>query len=146
NPREDQKEHLNSLKFSGEYLLSLINNILDLNKLEANKVELEKKTFSLKKRVEDVMIALKKSALDKNNKLLLDFDESIPPKLMGDHVVLSQMLINFGGNSDKLTENGSVTIRVKKLSQTDRTVLLHFEVQDTGVGISLKKQKAIFES
>lgn len=146
NPREDQKEHLNSLKFSGEYLLSLINNILDLNKLEANKVELEKKTFSLKKRVEDVMIALKKSALDKNNKLLLDFDESIPPKLMGDPVVLSQILINLVGNSVKFTENGSVTIRVKKLSQTDRSVLLHFEVQDTGVGISLKKQKAIFES
>jgi signal transduction histidine kinase/CheY-like chemotaxis protein len=146
SPREDQKEHLNSLKFSGEYLLSLINNILDLNKLEANKVELEKKTFSLKNRVEDVLIALKKSALDKNNKINLEYDDSIPQKLVGDPVVLSQILINLVGNSVKFTENGKVSIRVKKLSQTDRSVLLHFEVEDTGVGISLKKQKAIFES
>ncbi len=145
-PREDQIEHLNSLKFSGEYLLSLINNILDLNKLEANKVELEKKSFSLKKRVEDVLIALKKSALDKNNKLMLEYDEGIPPKLIGDPVVLSQVLINLVGNSVKFTENGKITLVVKKLSQTDRSVLLHFEIQDNGVGITLKKQKAIFES
>ncbi len=146
NPREDQKEHLNSLKFSGEYLLSLINNILDLNKLEANKVELEKKSFSLKKRIEDVLIALKKSAKDKNNSLDFEYDEGIPQKLIGDPVVISQILINLVGNSVKFTENGKVTIRVKKLSQTDRSVLLHFEIQDSGVGISLKKQKAIFES
>ncbi|MEX0996170.1 MAG: response regulator [Flavobacteriaceae bacterium] len=145
-PREDQIEHLNSLKFSGEYLLSLINNILDLNKLEANKVELEKKSFSLKKRVEDVLIALKKSAMDKNNKLTLEYDEGIPPKLIGDPVVLSQVLINLVGNSVKFTENGKINLVVKKLSQTDRSVLLHFEIQDNGVGITLKKQKAIFES
>lgn len=145
-PREDQIEHLNSLKFSGEYLLSLINNILDLNKLEANKVELEKKSFSLKKRAEDVLIALKKSALDKNNKLSLEYDDGIPPKLIGDPVVLSQVLINLVGNSVKFTENGKITLVIKKLSQTDKSVLLHFEVQDNGVGITLKKQKAIFES
>lgn len=146
DPREDQKEHLNSLKFSGEYLLSLINNILDLNKLEANKVELEKKSFSLKKRAEDVLIALKKSALDKKNKLSLEFDDNIPPRLIGDPVVLSQILINLVGNSVKFTENGTVTLKIKKLSQTDKSVLLHFEVKDSGVGISLKKQKAIFEN
>src|SRR5690606_19853603 len=117
-----------------------------LNKLEANKVELEKKSFSLKNRVEDVLIALKKSALDKNNKLTLEYDDSIPQKLIGDPVVLSQILINLVGNSVKFTENGKVLLRVKKLSQTDRSVLLHFEIEDSGVGISLKKQKAIFES
>lgn len=146
NSRDDQKEHLNSLKFSGEYLLSLINNILDLNKLEANKVELEKKPFNLKKRIEDVFIALKKSAMDKNNKLTLDYDDGIPQKLLGDPVVISQILINLLGNSVKFTENGKVALRIKKLSQTDRSVLLHFEIEDSGVGISLKKQKAIFES
>ncbi|MBA3986144.1 MAG: response regulator [Flavobacteriales bacterium] len=145
-PREDQKEHLNSLKFSGEYLLSLINNILDLNKLEANKVEIEKKAFSLKKRIEDVLIALRKSSNDKNNKLTLEYDESIPFKLVGDPIVISQILINLIGNSIKFTENGEVTVKVRKLSQTDKIVLLHFEIQDTGVGISLKKQKTIFEN
>lgn len=145
-PREDQIEHLNSLKFSGEYLLSLINNILDFNKLEANKVEIEKKSFILKKRLEDVLIALKRSALDKQNNLILDYDEGIPSKLIGDPVILSQILINLLGNSLKFTENGEITLRVKKLSQTDRSILLNFEIQDNGVGISLKKQKDIFES
>lgn len=145
-PREDQKEHLNSLKFSGEYLLSLINNILDLNKLEANKVEVEKKPFNLKKRIEEVLIALKKSAQDKNNKLILEYDDGIPQKIICDPVVLSQILINLVGNSVKFTENGEIILRVQKLSQTDSRVLLHFEIQDSGVGISLKKQKAIFES
>ena len=78
DPKPNQKEHLNSLKFSGEYLLSLINNILDLNKLEANKVEIEKTTFSLKKRINDVLITLKKTAEDRKNSLTLEYDESIP--------------------------------------------------------------------
>jgi len=146
NPLEHQKEHLNSLKFSGDYLLSLINNILDLNKLEANKVEVEKTTFHLKKRINDVLIALKKSASDKNNKLILEFDDSIPNKLLGDPLKISQILINLIGNSVKFTENGYVTLRVQKISEKGETILLHFEIEDNGVGISAKKQKSIFET
>jgi hypothetical protein len=146
NPKEYQKEHLNSLKFSGEYLLSLINNILDLNKLEANKVEVEKTTFNLKKRVNDVLIALKKSADDRKNRLHLEYDDSIPDRLAGDPLKLSQILINLIGNSVKFTQNGDVTLRVKKLDQNNNKVSLHFEVEDDGVGISKKKQKSIFET
>lgn len=146
DPKPDQKEHLNSLKFSGEYLLSLINNILDLNKLEANKVEVEKTTFHLKKRLNDVLIALKKSADDRKNNLEFEFDETIPDKLVGDPLKLSQVLINLIGNSLKFTQNGTVTIRVKKIKEENNKVLLHFEIEDNGVGISKKKQKSIFES
>jgi len=146
NPKPDQKEHLNSLKFSGEYLLSLINNILDLNKLEANKVEIEKTNFNLKKRVNDVLIALKKSADDKKNQLHFEFDETIPDKLVGDPVKLSQILINLIGNSLKFTQSGDVFIRIKKVKEINNRVLLHFEIEDNGVGISKKKQKSIFES
>ena len=146
NPKEHQKEHLNSLKFSGEYLLSLINNILDLNKLEANKVELERTTFNLKKRINDVLVALKKSADDKKNKLHLEFDENIPNKLVGDPLKLSQILINLIGNSLKFTQNGDVTVRIQNLEQKTNKVLLHFEIEDNGVGISRKKQKSIFET
>jgi|TARA_R100000479_G_scaffold34767_1_gene15194 hypothetical protein len=146
DPKEHQKEHLNSLKFSGEYLLSLINNILDLNKLEANKVELERTTFSLKKRINDVLVALKKSADDKKNKLQLEFDESIPNKLVGDPLKLSQVLINLIGNSLKFTQNGEVTVRVQSLEQKKNKIQLHFEIEDNGVGISRKKQKSIFET
>ena len=146
DPKPNQKEHLNSLKFSGEYLLSLINNILDLNKLEANKVEIEKTTFSLKKRINDVLITLKKTAEDRKNSLTLEYDESIPEKLIGDPLKLSQVLINLIGNSVKFTQNGEVTIRINKLSSVKDKVNLHVEIEDTGVGISMQKQKSIFET
>jgi len=146
NPKPEQKEHLNSLQFSGDYLLSLINNILDLNKLEANKVEIERTTFQLKKRLNDVLIALKKSADDRKNTLRLEYDESIPDKLEGDSVKLSQIFINLIGNSLKFTQNGDVVVRVSKSKEQDKKVTLRFEIEDNGVGISKKKQKSIFES
>lgn len=146
SPTPNQKEHLNSLKFSGEYLLSLINNILDLNKLEANKVELENTTFNLQKRINDVLIALGKSAKDRNNELHYEFDKGIPSKLKGDPLKISQILINLIGNSIKFTQNGDIWIRVKLSNQLDNKVYLHFEIEDNGVGISEKKQKSIFEN
>jgi signal transduction histidine kinase/CheY-like chemotaxis protein len=146
NPREHQREHLDSLKFSGEFLLSLINNILDLNKLEANKVEIEKISFHLKKRINDVLIALKKSANDKQTTLRVDYDDNIPESLSGDPVKLSQVLINLIGNSVKFTQNGEVVIRVRKIDQYNNSIKLNFEIEDNGVGISKKKQKTIFET
>ncbi len=146
SPTPNQKEHLNSLKFSGEYLLSLINNILDLNKLEANKVEIENTSFNLKKRINDVLIALGKSAKDRKNKLHYEFDDSIPLKLKGDPLKVSQILINLIGNSIKFTQNGDIWIRVKHIRQTDNIVFLNFEIEDNGVGISEKKQLSIFEN
>ena len=146
SPTENQKEHLNSLKFSGEYLLSLINNILDLNKLEAKKVEMLESSFNLQKRISDVLVALKNSAEDKLTKMHLEFDNDIPQKLKGDPLKISQILINLIGNSIKFTENGDIWVRVKKLNQTGSRVMLRFEIEDTGEGISKEKQKAIFEN
>ena len=146
NPTPEQKKHLDSLKFSGEYLLSLINNILDLNKLEANKVEVEETSFNLKKRIEDVLFALGKSAKDKGNKLSFEFDPDIPNEILGDPLMISQILINLVGNAVKFTRDGNVYVRVQKISQTDSDIRLHFEVEDTGEGISKKKQKNIFQN
>jgi len=146
NPTEEQKKHLDSLKFSGEYLLSLINNILDLNKLEANKVEVEETTFNLRKRVKDVMFALDSSAADKGNKLKLEFDEDIPENLVGDPLLISQVLINLIGNAIKFTRDGHVHTSIQKVSQTEDAIQLHFKIKDTGEGISKKKQGTIFQS
>lgn len=146
SPTENQKEHLNSLKFSGEYLLSLINNILDLNKLEAKKVEMLESSFNLKKRITDVLVALKNSAEEKKTQLHLEFDPEIPKKLKGDPLKISQILINLVGNSIKFTENGDIWVRVKKSGQDGALVKLRFEIEDTGEGISKEKQKAIFEN
>lgn len=146
DPKPEQREHLNSLKFSGEYLLSLINNILDLNKLEANKVEVEKIPFDLKKRIDSVLIAMRKSAEAKNNVLHYEFDSAIPHKVIGDSLKISQILINLISNSIKFTENGQIWLRVKKKEMTSKKIAVIFEVLDTGDGISKKKQTTIFES
>jgi signal transduction histidine kinase/CheY-like chemotaxis protein len=146
SPTENQKEHLNSLKFSGEYLLSLINNILDLNKLEANKVEIVETSFNLEKRISDVLVALKNSADEKNTKIHFDFGADIPQKLKGDPLKISQVLINLIGNSIKFTEDGDIWISVKKARQESAFVWLDFEIRDNGEGISREKQKAIFEN
>jgi len=146
SPTPNQKEHLNSLKFSGEYLLSLINNILDLNKLEANKVEVENTAFNLKKRINDVLIALNKTAKDRQNNLHFEFDSNIPAKIKGDPVKISQILINLIGNSIKFTENGDIWIRVQQIKDTKNKIFLNFEIEDNGVGISKKKQQIIFDN
>jgi signal transduction histidine kinase/ActR/RegA family two-component response regulator len=146
NPTSEQKKHLDSLKISGEYLLSLINNILDLNKLEANKVEVEETSFDLKKRIKDVLFALGKSAKDKGNKLSFEFDPDIPNEILGDPLMISQILINLVGNAVKFTRDGEVFVRVQKISQSDDDIRLHFEIEDTGEGISKKKQKSIFQN
>ncbi len=147
NPTENQKEHLNSLRFSGEYLLSLINNILDLNKLEANKVEVEITSFNLKKRISDVLIALNKAAEDRGNVLNLNFDSKIPKRLKGDPLKISQILINLIGNAIKFTKGGEINIHVLKVEDVgEHKILLYFEVEDNGVGISEKKRYDIFEN
>ncbi|SKB66817.1 hypothetical protein SAMN05660776_2408 [Salegentibacter holothuriorum] len=146
SPTENQKEHLNSLKFSGEYLLSLINNILDLNKLEANKVEIMEASFDLKKRISDVLVALKNSADQKNTKIHFNYDDSIPEEIKGDPLKISQILINLIGNSIKFTEDGDIWINVSKNSRKGNNILLDFEIKDNGEGISKEKQKAIFEN
>ena len=146
DPKPEQKEHLNSLKFSGEYLLSLINNILDLNKLEANKVEIEKVPFDLKKRIDGVIIALRKSSEAKNNNLHYEYDSTLPEEIIGDSLKISQILINLLSNSIKFTENGDIWLRVENAETTSKKVVVRFEVEDTGDGISKKKQITIFES
>lgn len=147
NPTPEQKEHLNSLRFSGEYLLSLINNILDLNKLEAKKVDLEFVPFNLKKRISDVLIALNKTATNLNNSLDFNFDPAIPKKIKGDPLKISQILINLIGNAIKFTSNGEINVTVKKIKDIDRkNVRLLFTVEDNGVGISKEKLEKIFEN
>ncbi|WP_417886384.1 ATP-binding protein [Zunongwangia sp.] len=146
DPKPSQKEHLKSLKFSGEYLLSLINNILDLNKLEANKVEINYTEFNLKKSISDVIISLKNSADNKKTTIDLDFDETIPEKLKGDPLKISQILINLIGNSIKFTKKGKIWVSVKNTSQNKEKATIFFEIKDNGKGISKEHQKNIFEN
>lgn len=145
NPEEHQKEHLKALKFSGNYLLNFINDILHINKIDANKLEPLHMDFNLKKIINEVMDSLQQSAKANNTKLVLDFDPNIPGHLMSDPLKLSQVFMNLIGNSIKFTKDGQVTVSTKLLHKQNEDVKIYFEVKDNGIGISKEKQKSIFD-
>ncbi len=144
-PEEHQKEHLKALKFSGDYLLNFINDILHINKIDANKLEPLNMDFNLKKIINEVMESLQQSAKANNTKLILEFDDSIPGHLMSDPLKLSQVFMNLVGNSIKFTKDGQVTVITKLLHKDKEDVKIYLEVRDNGIGISKEKQKSIFE-
>ena len=146
NPSEAQKEHLDSLKFSGEYLLSLVNNILDFNKLEKGNVEVDNVVFSPLLRLTDVTEALKSRAGERGNQLNLSVGPNVPKKVKGDALKISQIIINLVGNAIKFTENGAIDVYVNKVKDlSEGKVLLYFEVADSGLGISKAKQENLFK-
>ncbi|WP_298554978.1 ATP-binding protein [uncultured Algibacter sp.] len=146
NPRPEQVQHLKSLKFSGDYLLTFINDILQINKIEANKVDIEPESFSLKKKINNIVLALNNSALDNNIKIHFEYDKDLPENFIADQLKISQILINLIGNSIKFTKDGDIWIRVYKIEQEGKIYTLRFEVEDNGIGISQEKQDHMFES
>ena len=146
NPSEHQKEHLKSLKFSGEYLLNFINDILQINKIDADKLEPLSIEFKLDKVLSDVMESLQQNAHEQRTELVLDYDPTIPKKLLGDPIKLSQIFMNLVGNALKFTKNGKVEVIAKLLKKEEDQAKLYFEVRDNGIGISEDQQQNIFDS
>ena len=146
NPKPEQIQHLKSLKFSGDYLLTFINDILQINKIEANKVEIDPETFNLKKKINNIILALNNSALDNNTKLHVNYEKSLPENFIADQLKISQILINLIGNSIKFTKDGDIWVRVSKIDSKEDIFNLRFEVEDNGIGISQEKQDQMFES
>ncbi len=146
NPKPDQVQHLKSLKFSGDYLLTFINDILQINKIEANKVELDPEIFNLKNKVENVIAALNNSALDNNIMMHFEYDKKLPEVFDGDQLKISQILINLIGNSIKFTKDGDIWVRVTQLNKADKMHTIRLEVEDNGIGITKEKQDNMFES
>ncbi|MEO1010378.1 MAG: ATP-binding protein [Bacteroidota bacterium] len=145
NPSENQKEHLKALKFSGDYLLNFINDILQINKIDAEKLEPLNIEFNLKKILKEVIDPLQQSAKENNTKITLEYDEEIPGHLMSDPLKLSQIFMNLVGNALKFTRKGEVKVIAQLLKKVDDDVTLYFEVQDNGIGISEEQQQTIFE-
>lgn len=146
DPTEAQKGYLKSLRFSGDYLLNFINDILDVNKIEAQKIELERIPFSFKKLATEVLFTQNKAAKDNNTQLHLNFEDDIPEMLLGDSLRMSQVLINLTSNAIKFTKNGAVHLIITKTNLTNTSIDLLIEVKDDGIGISYEKQDEIFES
>jgi two-component system aerobic respiration control sensor histidine kinase ArcB len=141
---EKKEEYVTHILNSGSYLLSLINSLLDYNKLENNKFELIDYPVNFKTLAEDVITMLSASAELKQLSLLLDFDDSIPDYLLTDEKIFLQILINLIGNAIKFTENGNITLRMKCLTLKKKTATLQIAVEDTGIGIPEEEQQAIF--
>ena len=146
NPKKSQQNYLTSLQFSGEYLLDFINQILEVNKLESGRVEIENANFNIFDVLSKVEKALFEQAKTKNDKLQFEIDSTIPKNLIGDQVKLLQILMNLITNAIKFTDNGEVKVSVKLLSLNEHIAFIYFEVSDTGIGIAEDKQETVFES
>ncbi len=136
---------LKSLKFSADYLLALINDVLQMNKMESNQVKLENIPFNIRELVLSIVNTFEFTRLQNKNKVHYHIDEKIPEDLIGDPVRLSQILMNLVGNAVKFTENGNVFISVKLQARVEDRSVVYFEVKDDGIGIPKSKQKVIFE-
>lgn len=145
-PKEHQIPHLKSLKFSGDYLLTFINDILQINKIEANKVEIDPEHFNLKSKLENVISALSNSAKDQDTTLHFDYEKGLPETFLGDQLKISQILINLLGNAIKFTKDGDIWVRAYKIGLKDNMYNLRFEIEDNGIGITTEKQNHMFES
>ena len=142
----ESQEKLQIIKQSGEHLLSIINDILDISKIEAGKMQIEHVPFDLPATLELVHSSLNVKAEEKGIELRVEVAGDIPQWVMGDSVRLYQVLINIASNAIKFTESGSVVIRCESKGERDGKHLLHFSVTDTGVGIPAEKLHSIFES
>jgi len=141
----EQAECLRLVKASGESLLSILNDVLDLSKIEAGRLELESTHFDARALVLDTARTLEVLARRKGLALSVQMSDRIPPTLAGDPGRLRQILVNLIGNAIKFTERGSVSIGVQFEAAPERGVILHFTIEDTGVGIPPDRQELIFE-
>lgn len=145
-PREDQLLYLHSIRQSSEALLVILNDILDISKIQAGKLELEHTDLCTADILEQVRTTLQFRAEEKGLTLDLDYDPNIPAVLLGDPVRLQQVLINLAGNSVKFTEKGGLTISASVLERHKNHCRLHFAVRDTGIGMTPDQLAVVFES
>jgi len=145
-PRPDQAENLRILKFSANNLLALINDLLDLNKIEAGKLDILPKDFDLEHSLNDIKKTHSLRASNKGVELIVNVEKDVPKILVGDAHRLNQILNNLVGNAVKFTDKGKIEIRVKALMAVDSKVELNFTVKDTGIGIHADKLLHIFDA
>ncbi|WP_161625349.1 ATP-binding response regulator [Flavobacterium suncheonense] len=138
-------KYINSLRFSAKYLLSLVNDILQVYKIEEKKITLENSVFNLSDELNSIVESVQFLAVKNNNKLKLDLDPNIPEFLIGDKVRLSQIFMNLITNSLKFTDNGTVKVVAKQLRLEDAFSFIEFKVIDNGIGIKKENQQKVFE-
>lgn len=146
NPKDSQINYLNSLKFSGNYLLHFINDILEINRIESENIPVEKINCNLKSLIISIQNSFKEISHENNNTFIIDMDPSIPENLNCDPTKLSQIFMNLVNNSLKFTKNGYVKLTAKLETIEEKNVSISFKVADNGIGIPEDKQATIFDS
>ena len=141
----EQAERLDKIDGAGRHLLAIINDILDLSKIEAGRLQLESIDFPLSAVLDNVASIIGQSARDKGLRIEVVRDQ-VPPWLRGDPTRLRQALLNFAGNAVKFTEKGSITLRAMLLHERGDDVLIRFEVEDTGIGIAPSNMARLFRA
>lgn len=142
---EKQREYINAIKVSGDILIVLINDILDLAKVEAGKMTFERSPFNLADSVSEMLRLFENKIKDQNLELIKDYDSAIPKVVVGDSVRLNQIILNLVSNAVKFTKKGSITVGIHLLEENTNRVTIKFSVSDTGIGISEAEQKTIFD-
>ena len=139
-------EYASNIRSAGNTLLSIINNILDFSKIEDGKMSLVPIEFDVAELISGLVNSIHERARAKNLEFIVDIDASVPSKLYGDDVRISQVIMNLLTNAVKYTESGSVTLRVRRIGQKEGNVNLRFEVVDTGIGIKDEDMDKLFKS
>lgn len=142
---KDQREYLQAINSSGQNLLSIINDILDLSKLDAGKFSLARVRFRIPELMHSLQIMFAGKAKDKNLAFSCHADVALYHPVIGDQQRLNQVLINLIGNAVKFTETGSIQVNCRIEQQEGKKIILKFSISDTGIGIPLDKQEAIFD-
>ncbi|HMK64752.1 MAG TPA: ATP-binding protein [Thermodesulfobacteriota bacterium] len=143
---EIQKEYLTDVLKSGKHLLTLVNDVLDLSKAEAGKIDLDLSSFNLRDLFLELNSFFSRQAEQKGLDLQLILEDGMPDMVLGDHFRLRQVLLNLIGNALKFTEKGTVCIHAGREETFERSDLIRFEVMDTGPGVPLEAQARIFDS
>ena len=146
NPREDQMDFLKTLKFSGNHLLTLVNDVLDYNKMESGKIIFEQTQFNLSDFLDEILRSYSFRSKAKNLSFDIKIDKEIPVEVIGDQIRLNQILSNLLSNALKFTNQGSIIVTVKELKRSNSQSQMEFSVSDTGIGIAKDKHASIFDS
>jgi PAS domain S-box-containing protein len=143
---DEQREYLRAVQSSSDAMMTVINDLLDFSKVEANKLDLEKIEFSLKDCVGEALKTIASRAHEKGLEISSDIHPGLPDAIQGDPGRLRQILLNLAGNAIKFTDYGEVVVYADAEARAEKTVTLHFRVVDSGIGIPQGKQKLIFEA
>jgi PAS domain S-box-containing protein len=141
-----QREYLSAIKISGDALIVLINDILDLAKVDAGKMTFEEIPFKMATSINAMLQLFETKIQEKNLKLVLKYDKNIPEVLIGDSVRLNQIILNLVSNAVKFTSIGKITVKVQLISEANETVNIKFTISDTGIGVSNENIKDIFDN